>query len=267
MKQIIKLIFCVVALSLTCCLSSFQDSSSVQYTESFASSTQDSIAEYNNNNDGADVTNNETLIIVSMIVSLLLIIAAIGYMYKKYSDLQNSYDKLSNEIKKLQEKLQKTQLAPTNNDRKHATIDSIIESLDESYHSLDRRLQILEQNRQMATSYVAPTMMQPVAQTAKPVNHGYFKEPIKGQSGAYFEGLYSEKSGACFEVEHTGNTAAFSPIVKHSSLIENDRIIDYAVEYDGDLNNSHIYKCIKRGKAHLENGRWIIDSKAKVKLS
>lgn len=263
MKHIIRLFFCVVALSLTCCLSSFQDSSSVQNTESSAGSASDSIAKPNNeyisSSNDANTTNNNTLIVVSMVVALLLIIAAIGFLYTKYADLQSKYSKLLRKVDDLNKQPRNMQ-TPSADKCGNKTRDPKIEEL-------DRRVQTLEQNLPMAASFSASKMIEPVAQTAKLVNHGYFKEPIKGQSGAYFEELYHEKSGACFEVEHTGDSATFNPIIEHSALIENDRIILYAVDCDGDLNNSHSYKCTAKGMAHLVNGRWIIDTKAKVKLN
>lgn len=218
------------------------------------------------NNKEQKSSSNWGIIVVFILV--LLAIGGVVYLYLKQDKSLKNLEKTIKDLDSL--KLKVDNLLSNTNAKTKKPASSGIPNFEESISDHSRRLQKLEQEvKQLQVQSVASPVSQ--VQQAAPVvsklnRHGYFKIPIMGGEGAYFDQVAEERSGAYFEVEYTDNSATFKPIAPYTQLNQNDDIPAYAVEFEGDQDNAQNYDCLDPGQAHLQSGRWVIDAKAKLKI-
>ena len=289
MKQIFRLITCMAVCFLTCGLSSCDNQKSAQGSNENTETTQtvESLSK-RIEEIKADVSKLQeesgSAHTIAWIIAVALVLVWVGTLFlvfKRVSGLDKTdgklrlkVDELDKKLVSLEDKVQQTKSKAVSKTGTVLSAESAIPNLQESFESLSRRLQQLEQKletavKQLQVQSVAPPVSQ--VQQAAPVvskfnRHGYFKIPIKGAEGAYFDQVAEEKSGAYFDVEYTDNSATFKPIAPYTQLNQLDNILDHAVELQGDQDNSQNYDCLIPGRAHLQGGRWVIDAKAKLKL-
>lgn len=288
MKQIFRFITCMAVCFLMCGLGSC---SNQEKQEGAAQSKEEQLTLQELNDSITTLQSNVTELqegsqsahtiawIIAAILIVVLVLAAI-IVIKQHFGLEKKYSKLLRKVDEFNKKLnngegkggQGTSQAGSKYGEKSSTT-SKIDNLQESFESLNRRLQLTEQNYTRLVAElnqlrkpVQQTPTQTAANEARTGRHGYFNIPIEGADGAYFDRIAEERLNAFFEVECADNQATFTPIAQYSRLTENDSVVDLAVELQGDLDASQNYECIAPGRAHLQGGRWVIDAKAKLKL-